>query len=286
MRFVSSPRRVRHKGLTLIELVVVIAVLAILAGFIVPRLGFVRNLAGDSGNATTIADSATQAVFYNTAEGHYPTGEDTLLNSAGTALDTYLNSGLKSVLSAAAIDTQGALSFAAQLTGSASGGTVTLYDQADINTTAPNQDDTLPVTLVASSTTFSGATDWAVVNGLTSQGAAVLQAAYGLVNLNYATDGVTGALSTAAAKDGTTLVALGYGTNSQINGKTGLEAPVLFDKKPGEYTRPILLLKVFSTGSTATGVPPGTSAATSVSISFDGTSTTANLSKYSVDQNR
>ena len=102
-------------------------------------------------------------------------------------------------------------------------------------------------------------------------------AAYGAAKL----DATTG-----APLDGTKLVALGYGQNSEINGKTGLEAPVLFDKIPGEYTRPILLLKVFGTGSTAIGVPAGTSAATSISIGFDGSTSNSNLAKYAVDQNR
>ena len=285
MRSVRQIKRVRRQGLTLIELVVVIAVLAILAGFIVPRLGFVRNLAGDAGNSTIIADSATQAVFYNTAEGHYPTGEDTLLTAAGTALDTYLNSNLKSVLETSALDTSAALSIAAQLTGSSSGGTVTLYNQSDVLTQTPNQDDSTAVTLTATSSTASGQTTLAVVNGATSQGAAVLEAAYGLNQLTNVTI-TTGVIQSATVTDGTELVALGYGTNSQINGKTGLEAPVLFDKKPGEYTRPILLLKVFGANSTATGVPIGTSAATSIAISYDGSTTTSNLAKYNVDQNR
>ena len=97
MRTVSVSRNRKRHGLTLIELVVVIAVLAILAGFIVPRLGFVRNLAAESGNATIIADSATQAVFYNTAVGHYPGGEDTLLDT-GNAVYANLNAKLSAIL--------------------------------------------------------------------------------------------------------------------------------------------------------------------------------------------
>ena len=82
------------------------------------------------------------------------------------------------------------------------------------------------------------------------------------------------------------LVALGYGPGSEVNGKTGLEAPLLFDKTPGEYNRPVLLLKVFGSASIVTGVPPGTSAATSISIGYDGSTANSQLAKYSVDQNR
>jgi hypothetical protein len=47
-----------------------------------------------------------------------------------------------------------------------------------------------------------------------------------------------------------------------------------------------LLLKIFGGTSTATGVPPGTSAATSSTLGFDGSTANSNLAKYAVDQNR
>jgi len=277
--------RSRNRGLTIIELVVVVAVLAILAGFIVPRLGFVRNLASESGNATIIADSASQAVFYNTAVGHYPQGEDTLLTSAGTALDASLNKNLKSALTTVNLDSYAALSLAAQLTGSSTGGTVTLFNQTDDQGANPNLDDTTQVTFSATGTisstglpvpaTLAGQTTVAQVNTATTYGQAIYAAAYG-----------SAALTAGAPTDNTYLVALGYGANSQINGKTGLEAPVLFDKNNGEYTRPILLLKVFPSGSTAASVPPGTSATTSISIGFDASTVNTQLGKYQVDQAR
>lgn len=268
MRSSQKLRSRKPKGLTLIELVVVVAVLAILAGFIVPRLGFVRNLAADSGNATTISDSATQAVFYNTAIGHYPQGEDTLIDPTGKTLSNYLNASLASALTTVAIDATSAKSIVAQLDANAT--SAYLYNAATTTNTTPNSDFTSIVTL-----TNAGGITLAQVSTVSTQGQAIYQAAYGAANL-----------TSGAPTDGTYLLALGYGTNSQINGKTGLEAPVLFDKIPGEYTRPILLLKVFGTGSAAPGVPPGTSAATSISIGFDGTTTASQLTKYGVDQNR
>jgi type II secretory pathway pseudopilin PulG len=256
--------------LTLIELVLVVAVLAILAGFIVPRLGFIRNLAGDSGNATIISDAVQQSVLYNTAEGHYPTGEDTLLNSAGTGLDAYLNGTLTKVLTTVTLDT-GAYS---SLTGQFGTTTVNLYNQSDVATTTPNLDDNTITTLASTSVL-------AEVNTATTQGENVYRAAYESAEL---TVDATGTLGT--PNDGTYLVALGYGTNSQINGRTGLEPPVLFDKTPGQYTRPILLLKVYGSASTSPTVPPGSSAATSIAIGYDGSTVTSSLTKYAVDQNR
>lgn len=280
----SKQSRSRNRGLTIIELVVVVAVLAILAGFIVPRLGFVRNLASESGNATIIADSASQAVFYNTAVGHYPTGEDTLLNTGGT-LDSHLNKNLASALTTVSLDSDAALSLAAQLTGSSTGGSVNFFNQTDDAGANPNLDDSTEVTLTATGSissiglpvpaTETGQVTFAQVNTATTYGQAIYAAAYG-----------SAALTAGAPTDGTYLLALGYGANSQINGKTGLEAPVLFDKTSGEYNRPILLLKIFDATSTTTSVPPGSSAATSISIGFDASTVNTQLSKYQVDQAR
>ena len=61
------------KGLTLIELVFVVAILAILAGFLVPRLGALRNLAADAGNADQAFDLyALRHRFYSTTPVDIP----------------------------------------------------------------------------------------------------------------------------------------------------------------------------------------------------------------------
>jgi len=261
--------RSRNRGLTIIELVVVVAVLAILAGFIVPRLGFVRNLAAESGNATIIADSASQAVFYNTAVGHYPQGEDSLLNTAG-ALSAHLNASLSAALTAYTLGASDAKSLVGQL--DPLGKSFTLYD-IDDGQTNPNQADATLRTISAAGGTVAEVTPPATTG---SKSYPIYLAQYGSGGLN--TNG--------APLDNTILVALGYGANSQINGKTGLEPPVLFDKIPGEYTRPVLLLKVFGDASTNAYVPPGTNATTGISIGFDGSTANSQLAKYAIDQNR
>ncbi len=273
----------RRQGLTLIELVVVIAVLAILAGFIVPRLGFVRNLAAESGNATIIADSATQAVFYNTAVGHYPQGEDNLLDTSN-ALYANLNANLSKILTPLDLstDVKAAKSIVSQLDPLAPARRSTLATPAG----PPRRIRPTPISPtrwpspIPACATPAGSGHVAQVTpptAPTDPSYPIYLAAYGSAALSP---------TTGAPLDGTYLVALGYGANSQINGKTGLEPPVLFDKIPGEYTRPILLLKVFPTGSTATGVPAGTSATTSISLGFDATTANNQLTKYAVDQNR
>ena len=242
---VRQQNRRRAKGLTLIELVLVVAILAILAGFIVPRLGFIRNLAGDAGNATIIADSASQVVLFNTAIGHYPAGEDTLLDTAGLPYAS-LQSKLKGAITPLAFsgDALGALSFTSQLTGSSSGGNVTLYNH-DLTATIPSNSGTSAT--VIGSTGGSNSDPSNIAPGTGSGTIAqitvptapdvtakktnylIYLAAYGATKLNS---------TTGAPTDGTYLVALGYGPNTEINGKSALEAPLLFDKNPGEYNRP------------------------------------------------
>lgn len=280
MRSSQKLRSAKRKGLTLIELVVVVAVLAILAGFIVPRLGFVRNLASEASNATIISDSATQAVFYNTAVGHYPQGEDSLLDTSN-ALYANLNPKLAAILTPfdLSTDNKAAQSIVAQLDPNSASANLYSGTPGGSTTSTPNTDFT-NLTAITWSSTAGGTGHVAQVTppaSLTSPSYPIYQAAYGSAALNT---------TTGAPLDGTFLVALGYGSNSQINGKTGLEPPVLFDKQAGEYTRPVLLLKVFGRSSTATGVPTGTSAATSISIGFDATTANNQLSKYAVDQNR
>lgn len=280
MRSSQKQRSRRPRGLTLIELVVVVAVLAILAGFIVPRLGFVRNLASEASNATIISDASTQAVFYNTAVGHYPQGEDSLLDTSN-AVYANLNSKLAAILTPLDLstDNKAAQSIVAQLDPNSA--SADLYSGTPGGSTAstPNTDFT-NLTAITWSSTAGGAGHVAQVKtptALTDASYPIYQAAYGSAALNT---------TTGAPLDGTFLVALGYGANSQINGKTGLEPPVLFDKTPGEYTRPVFLLKVFGKSSTAVGVPTGTSATTSISIGFDATTANNQLSKYAIDQNR
>jgi len=72
-----------RRGLTLIELVVVIAILAVLAGLVVPRLDFLRNQAGDATAAATAADLMNMLQTYRSSTGSYPL-LDTLVAADGT----------------------------------------------------------------------------------------------------------------------------------------------------------------------------------------------------------
>ena len=125
----SAVKRSRApRGLTLVELVFVVAILAILAGALVPRLGTVRNLAADASNADQTAAALNQAVLYNVEQNVYPAGEDTLIAANGTnagALYGNLDAGLSALLTPKTLDAAEAKSINTQLTFDTTGGTPT-----------------------------------------------------------------------------------------------------------------------------------------------------------------
>ncbi|WP_461420754.1 type II secretion system protein [Gudongella sp.] len=68
----------KRKGFTLIELVVVIAILGLLAALAIPRFGNVRD---DAEKATLVADARsvyTSVMMYYAENGSYPTAETDL----------------------------------------------------------------------------------------------------------------------------------------------------------------------------------------------------------------
>jgi prepilin-type N-terminal cleavage/methylation domain-containing protein len=72
----------RH-GLTLIELVVVLLILASIAAMVIARLGFVEDQAGNASTANAAADVLHNLEVYKTSTGNYPDRMDSLLENAG-----------------------------------------------------------------------------------------------------------------------------------------------------------------------------------------------------------
>ena len=86
-RFSSAARC----GLTLIELVVVMAIIAVLASMVIPRLDFLKAQAEHSASAGTQGDLGTIIQTFKTSSGKYPTF-DTLIASSGNTLYSKLQS--------------------------------------------------------------------------------------------------------------------------------------------------------------------------------------------------
>jgi prepilin-type N-terminal cleavage/methylation domain-containing protein len=294
MRTVRQHRRAVRRGLTLIELTLVVAILAILAGFLLPRLGLVRNLSADAGNADQTRAALDQSVLYNITQGHYPQGEDTLLESGNVLFgstngDVYgLDPGLSGLLTVYTLTNNDAKSINAQLTPDSTGATqATLYNNSQTDAAANgagNSDDASTAVTVASGAAVAEVTvpTSPVTAATPSKTAAIYYGTYNQSELSS---------TTGAPLDGSILIALGFGPSSQLQGKTALGVPALFVKNPDSYNRPILLLRLYGSTYTPTApfdnlVPVGTAAATAGALSPDGKLVAGNLSKYQTDQQR
>lgn len=282
---VSRPTRRRRHGLTLIELVFVVAILAILAGFLVPRLGALRNLAADAGNADQTRAALDQSVLYNIEQGKYPQGEDSLLDSAGSVYAS-LDPALGTLLTAQSLSANAAKSINTQLTFDSTGNTPAyFFDSANTSSSTPdNSFSTVNKVTVGGGSKVAAIT---IPTSLTAGTGPIYSGVYGNDKLD----------ANGKPLDGSYLVALGDGSNTETNGKTAVGAPVLFTKNPNAYNRPVFLLKVYDTGSTATfqgtlssatypGIPGGTAAATAGALDPLGNLVTQNLAKYQSDKNR
>ncbi|MGC3970298.1 MAG: type II secretion system protein [Pirellulales bacterium] len=75
--------RAARRGLTLIELVVVMAILAVLAAMVIPRLDFLKTQAEHSASAGTQADIGTIIQTFKSSSNTYPS-LDTLVSTDGT----------------------------------------------------------------------------------------------------------------------------------------------------------------------------------------------------------
>ncbi len=251
----------QKRGLTLIELVFVVAILAILAGFLVPRLGTLRNLAGYAGNADQAKSALEQAFLYNLTVGHYPGGLDSLTLPADTLYTGpkgYLDPALSASLEVVSLDAGALKSVNTQITADSTGATGAKFFKHDI-VNAAGDSATVSYQLAGSDgTTITGANvkiarvKLPVAADVTADANnyEIYKGIYGISKL----DAVTG-----APTDGTYLIAAGFGLNSELNGRTSIGAPQLFTRDPLAYNRAVELLKVYPTGTTnaaGAGAPP------------------------------
>jgi prepilin-type N-terminal cleavage/methylation domain-containing protein len=80
--------RNRRAGFTLLELVVVIMIIASIAGLVIPQLGMIGRSSDMAMSAKTQADLANNLQVYFVLQKRFPTGMDSLLVGDGTAAPT------------------------------------------------------------------------------------------------------------------------------------------------------------------------------------------------------
>ncbi|HEX4131798.1 MAG TPA: type II secretion system protein [Pirellulales bacterium] len=91
----SWSRRAAKRGLTLIELVIVVAILGVLAAMLLPKFEGLQTAANHAAAAGSATDAARLIESYKAAKTVYPNYWDSLLN--GTSLWTAANVGTKTM---------------------------------------------------------------------------------------------------------------------------------------------------------------------------------------------
>ena len=229
-------------GFTLIELVIVVAVLAILAMLLVPRLAFVRTMATYSNEAASIQDVAQNMLVYHATQAVWPDHFDSLMDSAAATWYGWeanatngLDTNLKGVLAVTTLTTnqwkslQGLLG---QPNGS-SAATVTVMDHDQVS--QPGDSGTIIRSLGA---------DQQVLK-INSDGTGTLpsdpNAASALVIYNTVFPGGVNPKSNI-------ILAFGVGPACTAVGKTIISAPQAYMKDSTRYNRTIILIRVDPTG--------------------------------------
>lgn len=80
-----TPARRTRAGFTLLELLVVVSILAVLAGLVITKIDFVRRQADMAAAADTTAELSRNIQMYVTVKGVLPDGMDSLLDSADSS---------------------------------------------------------------------------------------------------------------------------------------------------------------------------------------------------------
>ncbi len=235
MRKCSSVRGL-PAGMTLIEMVVVLAILAGLAGLVVPAMSFLKAQADDAAGATACADVMTNLEAYRTAVGHYPVRMDSLLDADGALIGSLWQhavvmgsggtsttvAGLPLYLETGTIPSSG--TSYSQSIGHSFGTDASVVDH---NTSATDPSDSGDISTLRDLTAGSKA--------------AVVKADSALAQ----------AIFPGGVPSNVTLVALGVGPNCSAVGTTLASAPRFGAMNADEYARFVAIYALYSNGTAA-----------------------------------
>jgi prepilin-type N-terminal cleavage/methylation domain-containing protein len=270
----GSPRR----GMTLIELTVVIAILAVLAMLLSPRLAFLRTMSTHASSGTAIQETMQNLLTFHAAEARWPHRFDSLLSSSaagGTPSGLYgsisgtqgLDSNLKAVLTTTQLTT-GQLASLKGLLGNPTTGGGTILELMDHDETniKPGNSGTYPRDLATSGSD----TTVAVINTAHNPNPTDPNSASGSIIFNT------------VFPDGTNpnneiLVALGVGPKCTAVSKTIVTPPQMYLKDGTRYNRVVVVIRVR---------PDGVQASLAGAVSPDGRTLDQCLGNYRVTAER
>lgn len=261
---VRSFRVTARRGLTLIELVVVMAILTVLAAMVIPRLDFLKNQAEHATSASTAQDLATVLQVQKTASGSFP-ALDLLVDEAGNAYSKLFTIGSPMVVASPLTAQMGERWYGSLLDGGLLYGmrnSSTLANASDSGTIVVDlvqeaSNETLKVAEINASATyagdivkaaFPGGVKWDVVTPAVVDNPATTE-------VNEATPAVMGWVQTAAGQvpSGAKLIAMGIGAKNSAIGNTITSTPMETgtDDPTKIYCRYIAIFAIYSNGKPA-----------------------------------
>jgi len=273
--------RDRSRGLTLIELIVVLVILAAVAGLVMPAVGMLGRSTDMAVTADTQTALASNIQQFFVLQKRYPQGMDSLLD-AGTdgtaALSTYAPEGYDAA-AAAVITTVTQVNSDNQISGPPRSGP-DLYYALEMGTISANQvrsitrggldfvfdhqtyDPSGPVGEVNSNMsgkyrralTSSATQSWALIRRPTTDVGSQDQATMTLLQRLTPTEvtATAAGVRTYSPEAGTRILAFGVGPNCALLGKTSMNIPIYPGCDGKYYGRYIAYFKVYETGERAT----------------------------------
>ncbi len=236
-------------GLTLIELVVVMAVLGVLAAMLLPKFEGLQNAANHTATGSSISDLNRLIGVYKTSKTVYPDKWDSLMDNSGTALWTAGNAGsqVKGLHTQLVTGTTAKLTTAtltdAEALGLQSAGINTLYNVAATVATATRAGDAFN----APATLSSGMTV-AIINTASDNGKKIIDRFY---RQNGVTGGVSGTVN--GSNTNNKLAVFGVGPLNSLIPNSMMEAPTYGNANATYvYNRLLVVFQLSTSASSGT----------------------------------